>query len=59
MTRDEKEKAIDALKISAPIMAVTQEKFNEYVKTLNMIMDWLEQEPCEEVISTPTRLWLI
>lgn len=45
MTREEKKKAIDALKISAPIMAVTQEEFNDYIQTLNKIMNWLEQEP--------------
>ena len=45
MTREEKQKAIDALKISAPVMAVTQEEFNDYIQTLNKIMDWLEQEP--------------
>lgn len=45
MTNGEKQKAIDALKISAPLMAVTQEEFNDYIQTLNKIMDWLEQEP--------------
>ena len=45
MTGEEKQKAINALKISAPIMAVTQEEFNDYIHTLNKIMDWLEQEP--------------
>ena len=45
MTREEKQKAIDALKISAPVMAVTQEEFNDYIQTINKIMDWLEQEP--------------
>lgn len=45
MTRDEKQKAIDALKISAPVMAVTQEEFTDYIQTLNQVMDWLEQEP--------------
>ena len=45
MTREEKQKAIDALKISAPVMAVTQEEFNDYIQTLNKVMDWLEQEP--------------
>lgn len=44
MTREEKAKAIDALKISAPVMVMTQEKFNDYIKTLNQVMDWLEQE---------------
>ena len=45
MTREEKQKAIDALKISAPVIAVTQEEFNDYIQNLNKIMDWLEQEP--------------
>ena len=45
MTREEKQKAIDALKKSAPVMAVTQEEFNDYIQTLNKIMDWLEQKP--------------
>lgn len=45
MTREEKQKAINALKISAPVMAVTQEEFTDYIQTLNKIMDWLEQEP--------------
>lgn len=45
MTREEREKAIDALKISTPIMAMTQEEFNDYIQILNKIMDWLEQEP--------------
>lgn len=45
MTKEEKEKAIDALKISTPVMAMTQEEFNDYIQTLNKVMDWLEQEP--------------
>lgn len=45
MTKEEKQKAIDALKKSAPIMAMTQEEFTDYIQTLNKIMDWLEQEP--------------
>lgn len=45
MTREEKQKAIDALKISAPVMVMTQEEFNDYIQTLNKIMNWLEQEP--------------
>lgn len=44
MTKEEKEKAIDALKISAPVMAMTQEEFNDYIQTLNKVMDWLEQK---------------
>lgn len=51
MTRKERKKAIDALKISAPIIAVTQEEFNDYIQTLNKVMDWLEQEPCDDCIS--------
>jgi ribosomal protein S27E len=48
MTREEKQKAIDALKISVPVRAMTQEEFNDYIQTINQIMDWLEQEPCEK-----------
>ena len=59
MTREEKQKAIDALKISAPIMAVTQEEFTDYIQTLNKIMDWLEQEPCEDAISRQAAIDLI
>ena len=44
MEREERQKAIDALKISAPVMAVTQEEFKDYIQTLNQVMDWLEQE---------------
>ena len=56
MTREEKKKAIDALKISAPVMVVTQEKFNDYIQTLNKVMNWLEQEPCEdEYIKVPKK----
>ena len=51
MTREEREKAIDALKFSAPVMAVTQKEFDDYIQTLNKIMDWLEQEPCDDAIS--------
>ena len=51
MTKEEKKKAIDALKISAPVRVVTQEEFNDYIQTLNKIMDWLVQEPCEDAIS--------
>lgn len=54
MTREEKQKAIDALKISAPVMAVTQEEFNDYIQTLNKIMDWLEQDPCEDWYDVPS-----
>jgi len=43
MTKEEKQKAIDALKISTPIMAMTQEEFNDYIQTLNKVIDWLEQ----------------
>lgn len=48
MTREEKQKAIDVLKISVPIKALTQEEFNDYIQTINQVMDWLEQEPCED-----------
>ena len=59
MTREEKKKAIDALKISAPVRVVTQEEFNDYIQTLNKIMDWLEQEPCEDAISRQAVLDLV
>ena len=45
MIREEKQKVIDALKLSAPVIAMTQEEFNDYIQTLNKVMDWLEQEP--------------
>ena len=45
MTREEKQKAIDALKISAPVRTMTNKEFNEYIQTINQLMDWLEQEP--------------
>lgn len=51
MTSEEKQKAIDALKTSAPVIAVTQEEFNDYIQTLNKIMDWLEQQPSDDAIS--------
>lgn len=51
MTIEEKQKAIDALKISVPIMAVTHEEFDDYIHTLNKIMDWLEQESCESTLN--------
>ena len=50
MTREEKQKAIDALKVSAPVMAVTQEEFKDYIQTLNKVMDWLEQEPFKPMV---------
>lgn len=59
MTREEKQKAIDTLKISAPIMAVTQEEFNDYIQTINQVMDWLEQEPCDDCISREEALNIV
>lgn len=59
MTREEKKKAIDALKISAPVRVVTQEEFNDYIQTLNKIMDWLEQESCDDAISRQAVLDLV
>lgn len=56
MTREEKQKAIDVLKISAPIMAITQEQFNDYILTLNKIMDWLEQETVSKESTTKNDL---
>lgn len=43
MTKEEKQKVIDALKISAPIKAMAPNEFNDYIKALNKITDWLEQ----------------
>ena len=51
MTREEKQKAIDALKKSVPIMAMTPNEFDDYIQTLNKIADFLTQEPCEDCIS--------
>ena len=51
MTRKEREKAIDALKTSVPIRPMTHEEFNDYIQTLNKIMDWLEQEPILDKIT--------
>lgn len=45
MTKEEKQKAIDALKVSVPFFAITQEAFIDYRQTLNKVTDWLEQEP--------------
>ena len=45
MTREERQKAKDTLIKSVSVMAVTQEEFNDYIHTLNQLMDWLEQEP--------------
>jgi hypothetical protein len=56
MTREEKEKAIDALKISAPVMSVTQKEFNDYIQTLNQVMDWLEQQPVLDKIRAEIEL---
>ena len=53
----EREKAIDALKLSAPIMAVTQEAFKDYIQTLNKVMDWLEQEPILDKIRAEIKEW--
>ena len=44
MTREEKQKAINTLKKSAPVMSLTQEEFNNYIQTINKVIDWLEQE---------------
>ena len=32
-------------------MTVTQEEFNDYIRALNQVMDWLDQEPCTDAIS--------
>lgn len=51
MTKEEKQKAIDALKISAPVRVMTQEEFSDYIRAINRIMDLLELEPCDDAIS--------
>jgi DNA-directed RNA polymerase subunit RPC12/RpoP len=51
MTREEREEALYALRKSTPIMAMTPNEFDDYIKTLNKIADWLEQEPCDDSIS--------
>lgn len=51
MTKEEKQKAIDALKISAPVRVMTQEEFSDYIQAINRIMDLLELEPCDDAIS--------
>lgn len=50
MTREEKQKAIYALKKSAPIMPLTQEEFSGQIQAINQVIDWLEQEPCDDCI---------
>lgn len=57
MTNEEKQKAISALKLSAPVKAMTQEEFKDYIQTLNKIMDWLEQES-ETVTEQRTGYWI-
>lgn len=44
MTGEEKKKAIDALKISAPVRVMTQEEFSDYIRAINQIIDYLEQD---------------
>lgn len=51
MTKEEREKAIGILKISAPVITVTQKEFEDYIQTLNKIMNWLEQELCDDCVS--------
>lgn len=51
MTREEKQKAIYVLKKSAPVMPLTQEEFNGYIQAINQVIDWLEQEPCDDCVS--------
>ena len=55
MTREEKQKAIDALRISTPIIAVTHEEFDDYIRIRNKIMDWLEQIPMRDATSEERR----
>lgn len=56
MTKEEKQKAIDALKISAPVRVMTQEEFSDYIQAINRIMDLLELEPCDDAISRQAML---
>lgn len=51
MTKEEKQKAIDALKKSVPFIVTTQEEYDDYVQIRNKIIELLEQEPCEDAIS--------
>lgn len=66
MTKEEKQKAIAALKLSAPVKAVTSEEFKDYIQTLNKVMDWLEQsetvtefaDRCRECGKQKTGHWI-
>lgn len=45
MTKKEKEKAMVALKMSAPVIAMTQDEWSKYIHILNKVMDLLEKTP--------------
>lgn len=52
MTREEKRKAIDVLKKSAPVFPLKKpEEYNDYIQAINQVIDWLEQEPCDDCVS--------
>ncbi len=45
MTREEKQKAIYVLKKSAPVFPLKKpEEFNDYLQSINQVINWLEQE---------------
>jgi len=59
MTKEEREKAIDALKMSVPFIPITPEEFDDYIKTLNQVIDWLDHNPCEDVEAKKIDEWEI
>ena len=45
MTREEKQKAIYVLKKTAPVFPLKKpEEFNDYLQSINQVINWLEQE---------------
>lgn len=46
MTREERQKAIYVLEHSAPVFPLKKsEEYNDYVQSINQVIDWLEHEP--------------
>lgn len=46
MTNGEREKAIYVLEHSAPVFPLKKsEEYNDYVQSINQVIDWLEHEP--------------
>lgn len=46
MRREERQKAIYVLEHSAPVFPLKKsEEYNDYVQSINQVIDWLEQEP--------------